>query len=74
MQDEKQAKVEVENDAEAKELAPKLIESMKAIVQEFAQVLAQQQEFQNKLVSEMSKKKTITAKSSTGTTLQATIQ
>jgi hypothetical protein len=74
MQDEKQAKVEVENDAEAKELAPKLIESMKAIVQEFAQVLAQQQEFQNKLVSEMSKKKTITAKSSTGTTLSATIQ
>ena len=65
---------EVEKEAEAEKVAPQLIDSMKSIVQEFAQIVAQQQEFQNKLVSEMSKKKTITAKSSTGTTLQATIQ
>ena len=65
---------ETENEVEATKMAPQMLESMKAVVQEFAQIVAQQQEFQDKLLKQMNDKKTITAKSSSGTTLTATIQ
>ena len=72
--EEMSKEVAVENEVEAEKVAPQLIDSMKSIVAEFAQIVAQQQEFQNKLLAEMGQKKTITAKSSSGTTLTATIQ
>jgi len=40
-------------------VAPKLIESMQAIVKEFADVIKGQQEFQQKLVEQMAKPKTV---------------
>ena len=70
----KMAEVATDNEAEAAKVAPQVLESMKAVVQEFAQIVAQQAQFQEKLLAQMSEKKTITAKSSSGTTLTATIQ
>jgi hypothetical protein len=43
-------------------------------VKELVQVVEDQKKFQEKLVGEMTKKKTITAKSSSGATLTATLQ
>jgi hypothetical protein len=72
--EEKMADQQADNEVGAEKMAPKMIESMQAIVQEFAQIIAQQQAFQADIVAKMSEKKTITAKSSTGTTLTATVQ
>jgi hypothetical protein len=64
----------MENAEQAESIAPQLIESMKTIVGEFAEIVANQSKFQEKLLAEIGQKKTITAKSSSGTTLTATIQ
>jgi len=59
-QEEKLAEQADKNEVEGAAIAPQLIESMKAIIQEFAQMMAGQQEFQKKLVDQLSKPKTIT--------------
>ena len=64
----------VEDGVEAESLAPNLIESMKSIVQDFAQVIEKQQKFQEAIVSQMNNPKTISAKSSSGATMSATVQ
>ena len=48
-----------ENEVEAEKVAPQLIESMKSIVQEFAQIIEGQQKFQSELIAQMTKPKTI---------------
>ena len=52
-------KTSLENEDGAEKMAPKLIESMQAIVQEFAAVIQSQQKFQAELVAQLSKPKTI---------------
>ena len=59
-QEEKLANQADKNEVEGAAIAPQLIDSMKAIVQEFAQMMRGQQEFQQKLVEQLSKPKTIT--------------
>lgn len=48
-------KSEQDNESEASAIAPKLIESMKDIVNQFAEIVAAQQEFQSKLLAEQAK-------------------
>lgn len=57
---EQKAKTEVADEAGVEAVAPKLIESMQSIVKEFAEVIKGQQEFQKKLVEQLSKPKTVT--------------
>jgi hypothetical protein len=71
--EDKKAESDGDDKVEAESLAPQMIESMKSIVAEFAQVIEGQQQFQQNIVAELSKKKTITAKSSSGMTMNATI-
>ena len=59
-QEEKLAEQKDKNEVTAEAVAPQLIQSMQAIVQEFAQVIAGQQEFQKQLIEQMTKPKTIT--------------
>ena len=59
-QEEKMAEQKDKNEVTAEAVAPQLIQSLQAIIQEFAQVIAGQQEFQKKLVEQLAKPKTIT--------------
>jgi hypothetical protein len=58
--EKKMAEQAADNEAGTEAVAPKMIEAMQSIVQEFAKVISSQQEFQAKLVAELSKPKTIT--------------
>ena len=72
--EDQQAKVREENESGAEAIAPKLVQSMQGIVQEFAQVIEGQQKFQSALIEQLKKPKNITAKSSSGATISATVQ
>jgi hypothetical protein len=66
--------MEMDNATQETETAKSVMGTVETIVQQFAEIMAQQQDFQNKILKQMNDKKTITAKSSSGTTLTATIQ
>ena len=67
-------KRQMEDEVEGEKIAPQMVESVKAMIVEFAQLISQQQAGLEKIVSEISKPKTVSAKSSTGTTMTATVQ
>lgn len=57
--DEELAKQKDSNEVEAEAIAPKLVESLQSIIQEFAQIIASQQEFQKQLVEQLKKPKEV---------------
>lgn len=78
--EDKREEIVATDAVEAESLAPQVVSSMQAIVQDLATIVASQQASQNQIVatqqqivSELAKKKTITAKSSSGMTMSATI-
>lgn len=57
--EKKMMEQKTDNETQAESLAPQLIQSLQAMIQEFAQVIQNQQEFQTKLLQQLAKPKTV---------------
>jgi len=56
---EKMAEVSTENEVEAEKIAPQMVETVKTMVSEFAQIVVQQQQGMKEIVEQLSKPKTV---------------